>query len=143
MKILVINGPNLNLLEKRSSSQYGGKSLADIENFVKNEFKEIEFDFVQSNLEGEIINSLQAADQKYSGIIINPGGYSHTSVAIRDAIELVDIPVVEVHLSNLASREDFRSRSITASKARGYVSGFHQLSYSAGVYILTKLVAGE
>ncbi|MGD8779933.1 MAG: type II 3-dehydroquinate dehydratase [Ignavibacteria bacterium] len=139
MKILVINGPNLNLLGKRDKSHYGELTLNDIEILIKNEFKEDKFEFFQSNLEGEIINQIQNADKYFEGIILNPGGYSHTSVAIRDALEQCKLPKIEVHLSNIASREDFRKNSITAPKTDGYLSGFHELSYIGGVFLLKRI----
>jgi 3-dehydroquinate dehydratase-2 len=139
MKLLVINGPNLNLLSKRNKNEYGAKDLIEIENLIRKEYREIEFEFFQSNLEGEIVNKIQIADKKFDGLIINPGGYSHTSVAIHDALELCKIPKIEVHLSHLANREEFRQTLITAKKTNGYISGFNENSYLAAVYLMTKL----
>lgn len=139
MKILVLNGPNLNLLGAREESNYGSLTLTEIEKVMISEFPEEVFDYFQSNLEGELIEKIQNADDDYQGLIINPGGYAHTSVAIRDALELAKLPKVEVHLSNLSGREDFRHKTITASKTNGYISGFKELSYLAGVYLLKKL----
>jgi 3-dehydroquinate dehydratase-2 len=139
MKILVMNGPNLNLLGAREESNYGSLTLDEIENIIRTEFPDDSFEFFQSNLEGELVDKIQNADKDHDGIIINPGGYAHTSVAIRDALELAKIPKVEVHLSNLSEREDFRHKTITAPKTNGYVSGFKELSYLAGVYLLKKL----
>ena len=139
MKILIINGPNLNKLGAREESNYGSLSLDEIESLVKKEYSEDSFDFKQSNSEGEIIDLLQNAENLYDALIINPGGYAHTSVAIRDALELVKLPKVEVHLSNISRREDFRRISITAPKTNGYVTGFKELSYLAGVYLVKKL----
>lgn len=139
MKILVLNGPNLNLLGAREESNYGYLTLKEIEDTMISEFPEEDFDFFQSNLEGELIDKIQNADANYQGLIINPGGYAHTSVAIRDALELAKLPKVEVHLSNISGREDFRHKTITASKTNGYISGFKELSYLAGVYLLKKL----
>jgi 3-dehydroquinate dehydratase-2 len=139
MKILFINGPNLNLLGKRDKNFYGDLSLERIESIVKNEFKDIEFDFYQSNVEGEIINKIQSAEHVFNGLVINPGGYAHTSVAIRDALAELKIPKVEVHLSHLANREDFRQTLITASGCDGYISGFKVDSYLAGVFIINRL----
>ena len=118
MKALIINGPNLNLLKKRDKNHYGSFDLRDIENLLHKEFKDDYFEFFQSNLEGEIINQIQKADGYFDGIVINPAGYSHTSVAIRDALQLCKIPKIEVHLSNLAEREDFRQKHITAAVVR-------------------------
>lgn len=139
MKILVLNGPNLNLLGAREESNYGSLTLTEIESVIRPEFPEDTFEFFQSNHEGELVDQIQNADKDYEGLLINPGGYAHTSVAIRDALELSKIPKVEVHLSNLSEREDFRHRTITAPKTNGYVSGFKELSYLAGVYLLKKL----
>jgi 3-dehydroquinate dehydratase-2 len=140
MKILVINGPNLNLLNKRDKKLYGKFTLQQIEKKIISEFPKDKFEFFQSNLEGEIVNKIQTASTKYDGLIINPGGYAHTSVAIHDALELCTIPKVEVHLSHLAKREEFRQSLITARKTDGYISGFNEYSYLAGVFILKKLV---
>ena len=140
MKLLIINGPNLNLLSKRNKDEYGSKDLNEIEVLIQKEFKEIEFEFFQSNLEGEIVTKIQKADKEFSGLIINPGGYSHTSVAIHDALELCKIPKIEVHLSHLANREEFRQNLITAKKTNGYISGFNENSYLAAVYLMIKLV---
>lgn len=139
MKILVLNGPNLNMLGARDKSKYGSFSISDIQALLENEFPSENFDFFQSNLEGELIDRIQIANDQFDGLLINPGGYAHTSVAIRDALELLSIPKVEVHLSNLSEREDFRHTSITAPKTNGYVSGFKELSYLAGVYLLKRL----
>ncbi len=141
MKILVLNGPNLNLLGAREASHYGELTLEKIYSLMKEEFPETEFEFFQSNKEGELIDKIQqAAQEGFEGIIINPGGYAHTSVAIRDALELAKIPKIEVHLSNLSKREDFRQTLITASVCDGYVSGFKEKSYLAAVYLLKKIV---
>lgn len=139
MKILVINGPNLNNLGKRDKSHYGNLSLEGIEKLLNKEFPENEFSFYQSNSEGEIINKIQEAEEKFNGIIINPGGYAHTSVAIRDALAEVKLPKVEVHLSHLVNRENFRQNLITASGCDGYISGFKEKGYSAAVFLLQKI----
>jgi 3-dehydroquinate dehydratase-2 len=138
MKILVINGPNLNLLEKRSADNYGSKSLKDIEDIILKEYQNHKFDFFQSNHEGELIDKIQFAHRSFDGLIINPGGYSHTSVAIKDALEICSIPKIEVHISNLASREDFRHNMLTASSCNGYISGFRENSYLGAVFLLEK-----
>jgi 3-dehydroquinate dehydratase-2 len=139
MKILVINGPNLNLLGKRDKDQYGNISLEEISDNLKKEFPDISFDFYQSNIEGELINVIQLAEREYDGLIINPGGYAHTSVAIADALSVLKIPKVEVHLSHLVNREYYRQKLITAASCDGYVSGFKELSYGAAVYILLNI----
>ncbi len=140
MKIIILNGPNLNLLGKRDKNYYGDFTLSDIENFIKNEFKNHIIEFYQTNLEGELINYIQKAENYFDGIIINPGGYAHTSVALRDALNESKLPKIEVHLSNLAKREEFRQNNITASACDGYLSGFKHLGYSAAVYLLEKIV---
>lgn len=140
MKIIVINGPNLNMLGARDKDQYGVLTLESIENSLREEYPKISFTFFQSNLEGEIISVIQKAAKEFDGLIINPAGYSHTSVAIRDALEICSIPKIEVHLSNISNREDFRAKSITAAKTNGYISGFKHYSYSAAVYLLQKIL---
>lgn len=139
MKILVINGPNLNNLGKRDKSHYGDLSLEGIEKLLNDEFPQNTFSFYQSNVEGEIINKLQESEEKFDGIIINPGGFAHTSVAIRDALAEVKLPKVEVHLSHLVNRENFRQNLITASGCDGYISGFKENGYSAAVFLIQKL----
>lgn len=140
MKILVINGPNLNLLGKRDASHYGNLTLSDIEDIVKKEYSKHKFEFFQSNIEGEIVTKIQEASNYFDAVIINPGGYSHTSVAIRDALEIIKIPKIEVHLSNLSERDTFRQVMITAPVCNGYLSGFREKGYLAAVYIIEKLL---
>ena len=139
MKIIVLNGPNLNMLGARDEKQYGKLTLEGIEELLKKEFPEDEFIFFQSNIEGELIDKIQNASKEFEGLILNPAGYSHTSVSIRDALEVCTIPKVEVHLSNIADREDFRKHSLTASKTNGYLSGFKEYGYMAAVYLLKKI----
>jgi 3-dehydroquinate dehydratase II len=136
MKILVIHGPNLNMLGQREESQYGVLTMEQINSLMKKNFPHHSFSFFQSNTEGDIITQLQNAKGQFDAVIINPGGYAHSSVAIRDALTLCKIPKIEVHLSNIASREDFRHRSLTAAACDGYISGFREHSYLAGVYLL-------
>lgn len=138
MKILIINGPNLNLLGLRDKSVYGELSLDEINSELVKEFPQIEFQFFQSNYEGSIVNKIQKSEG-FDGIIINPGGYSHTSVAIKDALDLIKIPKIEVHLSNLSKREPFRQNLITASSCDGYISGIKHFGYFAAVYSILKL----
>ena len=107
---------------------------------LKNEYRIHEFVFFQSNHEGEIIDKIQTATENFDGLIINPGGFSHTSVAIRDALEVAKLPKIEVHLSNISARDDFRHRSITAPMTNGYLSGFKEKGYLAAIYLLEKLV---
>lgn len=140
MKILVLNGPNLNLLSSRDKLKYGELSLSKIQKLLIKEFPQVAFTFFQSNHEGELVDYIQSASKKYSGLIINPGGYAHTSVAILDALELCKLPKVEVHLSHIAKREEFRKNLLTARNCDGYISGFKEKSYLAAVYLVIKLV---
>ncbi len=135
MKILILNGPNLNLLGTREPDKYGNQTLSDIENYVRSIASElkVEVDFYQSNIEGELVNSIQGAKNKYDGIVINPAAYTHTSVAIRDAILAVQIPAVEIHLSNIHTREEFRKTSLTAPACIGQITGFGAASYKLGL----------
>jgi 3-dehydroquinate dehydratase II len=141
MKILVLNGPNLNLLGSRDNNHYGTLSLKKIEKKIQAEFPEIKFEFFQSNHEGELIDKVQNAGKTFSGLIINPGGYAHSSVALRDALAECRIPKVEVHLSHLVNRENFRQNLITASGCNGYISGFKEDGYLAAIYLVKKLSA--
>ncbi len=143
MKILVLNGPNLNQIAQRDSKQYGSLDLEGIESLIIKEFPSHSIKFYQSNIEGELINQIQKAQQNYDGIIINPGGYSHTSVALKDALEMCQLPKIEVHLSNLSSREEFRRNMITASSCDGYISGFKENSYAAAVYLLERIISSK
>jgi len=143
-RILIVNGPNLNLLGKREKELYGEKGLNFIENKIKEEAKKYNFKitFFQSNHEGDIIDKIQDGES-FDGIIINPGGYSHTSIAILDAIKSIKTPVIEVHLTNLFSREDFRQKLITAKGARGVISGLGYISYLSAIYALHILLNEE
>lgn len=143
MRISVINGPNLNLLGTRDKVHYGVVTLEGIRLKLMSSFTDVEFDFYQSNLEGEIINKIQSLVESCQGLIINPGGYAHTSVAIRDALAELKIPKIEVHLSNLSTREDYRQILITASACDGYISGFKEKSYYAAVYLLRTFIEGN
>ena len=138
MRILVINGPNLNLLGKRDKAQYGSLTLEMIENELSSEFADDIFSFHQSNSESEICSLIQNSGS-FDGVLLNPGGFTHTSVAIRDTIEASTIPIIEIHLSNISSREDFRKKQLTSSKTDGYISGFKENSYLAGAYLIKKL----
>ena len=140
MKIIVINGPNLNMLSRRDETKYSSLNLEQIIELLKQEFPTIEFSSFQSNLEGELVSIIQSAGENYDGIIINPGGYSHTSIAIMDALEICKIPKIEVHLSHLANREEYRQNLLTAKNTNGYISGFKENSYLAAAYILKKLI---
>ncbi len=137
MKIIIINGPNLNNLGKRDPEHYGKLTLDEINENLKSVFPEEHLEFFQSNIEGEIINKIQST--KSDGLIINPGGYAHTSVAIRDALAELAIPKIEVHLSNLSTREEYRQRMITSSGCDGYISGFKEKGYQAAIFLLKKI----
>lgn len=144
MKLFILNGPNLNMLGKRDAGQYGTDTLEDIEQMLIDSFPDYEMTFFQSNVEGELVNAIQSLlddDSGFDGLIANFGGYTHTSVAIRDALEILDIPVVEVHLSNIHAREDFRENSLTGAMADGIITGFGKHSYMLGVYAMEKLVS--
>ncbi|ETR71369.1 MAG: 3-dehydroquinate dehydratase [Candidatus Magnetoglobus multicellularis str. Araruama] len=132
MRISVINGPNLNMLGQREPGIYGNQSLKDIETQLQQlaHTYNIEMTFFQSNIEGELVDAIQQAGNRCAGIIINAGAYTHTSVAVRDAIAAIQIPVVEVHLSNPHTREDFRHRSLIADVCRGSIAGFGSESYT-------------
>ena len=138
MTILVLNGPNLNLLGKRDNQHYGNLSLDKLEEILKKEFPKHQFTFYQSNIEGELIDQIQNSSEEFDAIIINPGGYAHSSVAIRDALAEVSLHKIEVHLSHLAKREDFRQNLITATGCDGYISGFKEYSYLAAIYLIEK-----
>jgi len=135
MKILVLNGPNLNLLGKREKEHYGTLSLARIEKQMKKQARalKVNLEFFQSNYEGELVEKIQQAKNKFDGILINPAAYTHTSIALRDALIAVGIPFVEIHLSNLAKREEFRKKSLLSDLAVGVISGFGPQSYSLGL----------
>src|SRR4051812_12054939 len=123
MKIAVINGPNLNLLGKREPGVYGNQSFEDYYETLKSTFPDIEFRYFQSNIEGEIVTELQDAGLKCNGIVLNPAAYTHTSVAIGDAVAAIPAPVVEVHISNVHAREEFRKLSHVSAKAKGSIFG--------------------
>lgn len=146
MEILVINGPNINMLGVREPQIYGSLTLKDIEfeliEYAKN-FEDINLEFFQSNSEGEIVSKIQESFNKKSGIIINPAAYTHTSVAILDAVQSVKIPVVEVHLSNINSREEFRKNSYVSSACIGTVAGFKQNGYKMALFGLYNYLKNE
>lgn len=137
----IINGPNLNLLGKREPTIYGTESLDDINNWILDRVAPLGADgliFVQSNSEGELVTAIQEMgyDQAVKGIVLNPGAYAHYSLAIRDAIASVPVPVIEVHLSNIHAREEFRHRSVTAGACRGMICGLGKMSYVLAVEAL-------
>jgi len=143
-RVLVIHGPNLNLLGTREPSIYGRDTLADVDAALRarGARRGASVAVVQSNLEGEIVDAIQAATGRYDGIVINPGGYTHTSVAIRDALGACGVPAVEVHLSNVHAREPFRQRSITAAACVGQIAGFGTNSYLLGLDAVLEHVEG-
>ena len=142
MKVLVIHGPNLNLLGTRELAVYGSMTLAEVNDHLSKEAEQLalELDIHQTAREGEIIELLHAGLGRVAGALLNPAAYSHTSRAIADAIRAVDYPVVEIHLSNIHAREPWRRRSVTAEAAAGIVSGFGAGSYTAGLHALKGLV---
>lgn len=135
MKILVMNGPNLNLLGKREPEIYGSQTLADIEELLKKEaaLLGVEVSFYQSNHEGGLVDALHQAMTEQDGVVLNAGAYTHTSVALRDAISAIHLPVVEVHMSNVAAREEFRHQSYVSAVCLGTVCGFGADSYLLGL----------
>jgi 3-dehydroquinate dehydratase-2 len=140
MKILILNGPNLNLLNLRDGSLYGTKTLDQIEAMLRSGHADHDLTFRQSNHEGELVDWIQQAEAEgFEGLLMNPGGYSHTSVAIHDALELCRLPKVEVHLSNIHAREPFRHASITARRMDGVIAGMGPLGYSLGIDSLVRL----
>ena len=142
MKLLVIHGPNINLLGTREPGTYGNVTMDEINNKLKEiaEARASSIDFYQSNIEGELVNRIQQAkDDKVNAIIINPAAYTHTSVALRDVIAGVDIKTIEVHLSNIHKREEFRHKSLTAAVCEGQISGFGAQSYELALnYLLSE-----
>lgn len=133
MKIAIINGPNLNLLGKRETSIYGSQTFEQFLETLKKKYANIEIHYFQSNVEGELINELHRAGFDYDGIILNPGGYTHTSVAIGDAVAAIKTPVVEVHISNVHAREDFRKLSYVSGKAAGSITGLGLRGYELAI----------
>jgi len=138
MRFLIINGPNLNLLGKRTPEVYGDKDFEGILKGIREEFSAHQIDYYQSNVEGEIINELQRADGKYHAIILNAGGYTHTSVALGDTVEAIDCPVIEVHISNIYAREEFRHISYISPHAKGVIAGLGTDVYRLAVESLVR-----
>jgi 3-dehydroquinate dehydratase-2 len=140
MKILLINGPNLNLLGIREQSIYGNKSFDSYFQTLRNEFPDLDLEYYQSNIEGELINKIHERGFTIDGIIINAGAYTHTSVAIRDAISGVKTPVVEVHISNILTRESFRHESLIGPVCIGSIMGFGLDSYRLGIEAIKRYI---
>jgi 3-dehydroquinate dehydratase-2 len=138
LNLLIINGPNLNLLGKREPEIYGAQTFEEYFKQIKDEFPGISLDYYQSNVEGEIINKIHDAGFKKDGIIINPGGYSHTSVAIADAMRAVTARIIEVHISHVFNREDFRKTLVTASSADGFICGLGLDVYRLAILSLVR-----
>ncbi|MBQ2001976.1 MAG: type II 3-dehydroquinate dehydratase [Bacteroidaceae bacterium] len=138
MKILILNGPNINLLGKREPEIYGDRGFADYFEELKKTFPEVEFDYYQSNVEGEMINKIHEVGFSWDGIVLNAGAYTHTSIALQDAIKAVETPVVEVHISNVHKREEFRHKSMISCACLGVICGFGLDSYRLGVEALKR-----
>ncbi|MEY2811443.1 MAG: type 3-dehydroquinate dehydratase [Bacteroidota bacterium] len=137
-KIVIINGPNLNLLGKREPDVYGSEGFDSFFAQLQKEYTEVELAYFQSNIEGELINAIQDAGNTADGIILNPAGYTHTSVAIGDAIAAINVPVVEVHISNIHAREEFRKLSHVSAKAKGTIAGLGLEGYKLALQFLLK-----
>ena len=133
MRIAIINGPNLNLLGKRETDIYGNRSFDVVMKDLQQHFEHVEFHYFQSNVEGELINEIQRVGYEFDGIIFNPAGYSHTSVALGDAIAAIDAPVIEVHISNIYAREEFRKISHVSAKSKGVITGLGEEGYRLAV----------
>jgi len=143
MKIAVIQGPNLNMLGIREQHIYGPMNLDQIHEQLKNAAEQngVELEFFQSNLEGEIVDRIQECLGTVDGIMINPAAYTHTSIAIKDALQAVEMPTVEVHISNIYKREEFRQKSVTASSSTGVISGFGPFGYHMGLIALMQIIS--
>jgi 3-dehydroquinate dehydratase II len=141
-KILVIHGPNLNMLGKREPDVYGTETLQDIDTELKRRSDHLEIELItfQSNHEGAIVDAIQDAMGKFSGVIINPAAYTHTSIAIRDALLLLDVPIIEVHLSNIHAREPFRHKSMISDIARAQISGLGAQGYFSALKSISEMI---
>ncbi|MDT0540875.1 MULTISPECIES: type II 3-dehydroquinate dehydratase [Croceitalea] len=134
MKLIIINGPNLNLLGKREPEVYGSTTFEEYFKQLQNKYKDIDLDYFQSNIEGEIIDKLQEVGFSYDGVILNAAAYTHTSVGIGDAVKAIESPVIEVHISNTFKREDFRHQSYISAGAKGVILGFGLQSYDLAIH---------
>jgi 3-dehydroquinate dehydratase-2 len=141
-KIIILNGPNLNLLGEREKNQYGNVTLDNIEKNCHDYAKKnnIELSLFQSNIEGELVDKIQASRNNQDGIIINAGGYTHTSVAIHDALKILKIPIIELHISNIYNREEFRHKSLISKVARGVICGFGSNGYKMSLEAMNKIL---
>ena len=144
-KIIILNGPNLNLLGEREKDKYGNISLKDIENNSKEFTKknDIELSLYQSNIEGELVEEIQKSRQGQDGLIINAGGYTHTSVAIHDALKILKIPIIELHITNIYNREDFRHKSLISKLATSVLCGFGVYGYIMALEAMQKILKNE
>jgi 3-dehydroquinate dehydratase-2 len=142
MKIQIINGPNLNLLGVREEDIYGNRDFENFFEALKERFPKAELHYYQSNIEGELINKLHGVGFSFDGIVLNAGAYTHTSIALHDAIGAIKTPVVEVHISNIYAREEFRHKSIITSKCKGLISGFGLESYAMAIDFILSNKAG-
>lgn len=133
MRILILNGPNLNLLGRREPGIYGSGSFEDYYAKLKEGYPQVDFDYYQSNIEGELIDKLHEVGFSYDGVVFNAGAYTHTSVALQDAIRAIDTPVIEVHISNVHQREEFRHKSLISCACKGVICGFGMDSYRLAV----------
>lgn len=138
MKIAIINGPNLNLIGTREPEIYGSTTFESYFDKIRRKYENIDFDYFQSNVEGELVDEIQRAGMKMDGIILNPGGYTHTSVAIGDAIAAIKAPVVEVHISNIIAREEFRKINYISEKCKGSITGLGLKGYALAVEYFLK-----
>ena len=136
MKVMIINGPNLNLLGKREEAIYGNISFDEFLKTLKDEFPKLLIDYYQSNVEGELINKLQEVGFSYDYILLNAGGYTHTSVALTDCVKAIESPVIEIHISNIYAREDFRKNSLLSPNCKAVICGLGLDSYKAGLLTL-------
>jgi|TARA_B110000467_G_C17895005_1_gene251855 3-dehydroquinate dehydratase-2 len=144
-KIIVINGPNLNLLGEREKEKYGNISLKDVENNCS-EFgnkNNLETSFFQSNIEGELVDAIQKSRNNFKGLIINAGGYTHTSIAIHDALKILKIPIIELHITNIYKREEFRHKSLISTVATGIICGFGTKGYTIALESIKNLLENE
>ena len=141
-KIIILNGPNLNLLGEREKNQYGTETLKDIEISCKKfaEKNQVNIEFFQSNIEGELVEKIQQSRNSHNGLIINAGGYTHTSVAIHDALKIIKIPIIELHISNIYNREEFRHKSLISKVANGIICGFGTEGYKMAISSMEKLL---
>ena len=141
-KIIILNGPNLNLLGEREKNQYGDFTLKDVEKDCNNYAKQnnIKLTFFQSNIEGELINQIQNSREDQDGLIINAGGYTHTSVAIHDALKILKIPIIELHISNIYNREEFRHKSLISKVAKGVICGLGEIGYILSLQAMNKFL---